>query len=107
MMCPDGTYQDLIQGMPCMNSGDCTMRYSYSECSFSLTPMGMAPIGGRMCYCRCGYRFDYSSNACINRDSCWYCSSGVILAIIITILVVVIIVAVFTIPTCALVSCMG
>ena len=102
--CYDGYPKEPILGGVCMNQIDCSTRYSYADCEWSTGMPGVIPGSGtRMCYCRCGYKFDINSQSCISRD--WWYNSGVILAIIITILVIVIVVAVFTIPTCALVSC--
>lgn len=103
--CYDGLPKEMVPGSPCYSQADCSSRYSYSECEWN--PLQNMPTTQKMCFCRCGYRYDYTSMSCINRDSCWYCSSGVILAITITILVIVIAVLFFTIPTCALLSCMG
>lgn len=103
--CYDGMPKEMVPGAPCYSQGDCSSRYSYAECEWN--PLQNLPTTQKMCFCRCGYRWDFTSQSCINRDSCWYCSSGVILAITITILIIVIAVLFFTIPTCALLSCMG
>ncbi|KAI2807451.1 hypothetical protein BLOT_005387 [Blomia tropicalis] len=99
MTCSDGSYRDMIPGSFCTFNMDCQQRYSYSECNY---------LSGvqKTCFCRCGYRWDINTQQCIS-STCWYCSSGAILAIVIVILVIVVIVAFFTIPTCALISCYG